>query len=251
MFFEKLPLFRKKDFVSAVIAAGGKSERMGQDKLFINICGIPAIAHTLTAFQNCKDIDEIIVVSSEKNVLKIEELKSKFSLSKISNIVLGGENRTKSVYNGIEAVSSDTNFVAVHDGARIAITPEQISNVVNLAKKTGSALLAVPVKDTIKLQKDGFVVSTVPRDEIFAAQTPQVFDLSLIKGALSNAIQSNINITDDCSAVELIGGRISICPGSYRNIKLTTEEDISVAETFITEQLISEKFRHFSSGSDK
>lgn len=251
MFFNRLPLFHNKSFVSAVIAAGGKSERMGKDKLFIDICGIPAIAHTIIAFQNCPVINEIVIVSSERNIPKINEIKQIFNLSKISKIVVGGENRAKSVFNGIEAVSPKADFVAIHDGARVAITPQQISEVTALAQKTGAALLAVPVKDTIKLQKNGFVEKTVPRDEILAAQTPQVFDLSLIKGALSNAISSNLNITDDCSAVEIIGGKISVCPGSYSNIKLTTIEDVAIAENLIREQLISEKFQTFSNNSNK
>ena len=219
---------------SAIIAAAGLSERMnGEDKLFIELRGKPVIAHALTAFQNCKYINEIIVVSRGEHMELVSDICKFYSITKATKVVAGGHTRLASVYNGVFTVSEKAGLIAIHDGARPCIEQGVIESAIRAALRYHAVAPAVPVSSTIKRAKDGFVKETVDRDGLFEIQTPQVFTAELIKAALTNVVNKSIMVTDDCETVELIGAPVYLVEGSFFNIKLTTSEDIAVAEAIL------------------
>ena len=227
----------KDPYVSVVVAAGGSSTRMcGVDKLFAEISGIPVLAITLSALNSCRYVNEIILVTSEENIIAASELCRRYAFTKVTKIIKGGETRVQSVYNGVQEASREAEIIAVHDGARPFVTEKIIAGTVKAAAEYGAAAPFVPVKDTVKVGKGGFVSSTPDRSELFVIQTPQVFDSGLIKAALYNAIEKKLNITDDCSAVEAIGGTVKLVEGSYDNIKITTPEDLRIAEAIFNSE---------------
>lgn len=220
-----------KTYVAAVVAAAGSSARMGNiNKLFAEISGIPVLAITLSALNSSKYIDEIVLVSSENSMVEISKMCQQYGFGKVKTIVKGGSTRLESVYNGVQEVSSNAEVIAIHDGARPFVSDDVIKNAIDAACEYGAAAPAVPVKDTIKVVHDGVAVETPDRSKLYAVQTPQCFDAGLIKSALYNAISKKIDITDDCSAVEAIGGKIKLVDGAYDNIKITTPEDLALGE---------------------
>lgn len=223
-----------KGRVCAVIPAAGSSTRMGgQNKLLMEIDEVPVLVHTLSAFQNCSSIDEIIVCCREEEIVPYGNLCKTFGIDKVTKILQGGETRTRSVLNGVMECSPDTALVAIHDGARPLVTQEVITMAVEKARETGAAAPVVNLKDSIKRVADGIIRENIDRNSIVAVQTPQVFDKDLIKAALSKAVETNADFTDDCCAVEAIGMNVSITEGSYENIKITTPEDILIAEALL------------------
>ena len=219
---------------SAVIAAAGSSQRMnGEDKLFIEINGTPVIVYSLTAFQNCDYINEIIVVTRSEHMELVSDICKHYGITKAAKVVSGGPARLVSVYNGVFAVSKKAGLIAIHDGARPCIEQDVIKRAVLAASKYQASAPAVPVKSTIKCVKDNFVVKTVDREGLFEVQTPQVFKAELIKAALTNARNKSIDVTDDCMAAELIGAPVFMAEGSPHNIKLTTGEDLVIAEAIL------------------
>lgn len=221
----------RNPFVSVIIAAGGNSTRMGDiNKLFAEISGVPVLAITISAFNSSKYIDEIIVVANENDIVAAARLCETYSFTKVKKIIKGGDTRLLSVYNGVSEVSDNAEIVAIHDGARPFIADGIIKAAVDAAGQYGAAAPAVPVKDTIKKAADGFVSETPDRSRLFAIQTPQVFDAGLIKAALYNAVEKKLEVTDDCSAVEAIGGKVKLVEGSNDNIKITTPEDLVIGE---------------------
>ena len=227
--------FRKIPPCSAVIAAGGSSKRMGSvgDKLFIPICDTPMIVHTMRAFQNCKHINEIIVVAREEIIDSIAELCSQYDISKVAMIVCGGPTRVESVLNGVLAISKKAGLVAIHDGARPCVDSDIIIKTIAKASKYHAAAPGVKVTSTLKSVKKGFIKKTVPREGLVEIQTPQVFDVDLIKAALTKAVQDSSDITDDCMALELMGFPVYVTEGRADNIKITTKEDIAIAEAIL------------------
>lgn len=225
--------FRKKEIprTSAVIVAAGSSSRMGQNKLLMDIMGMPVLVHTLRAFDVCNMIDEIILVCREEDIPEYTRLITYFNIEKAKKVIVGGETRNKSVLNGVLEVSNP--FVAIHDGARPLITDDIICDTINTAFKTNAAAPAVLVKDSIKTVQNGMLVSNVDRESVALVQTPQVFDTDLIKGALTKAL--DFNITDDVSALEILGLATAMTQGSYHNIKITTPEDIIFAQSIWSE----------------
>lgn len=225
--------FRKKQDskTSAVIVAAGSSSRMGQNKLLMEIMGIPVLVHTLRAFDTCNMINEIILVCREEDIPEYTRLITYFNIEKVKKVIVGGDTRSKSVLNGVLEVSNP--FVAIHDGARPLIQDDIICDTINTAFKTNAAAPAVLSKDSIKTVQNGMLVSNVDRESVALVQTPQVFDTDLIKGALTKAL--DFNITDDVSAVELLGVSAAMTQGSYHNIKITTPEDILFAQSIWSE----------------
>lgn len=218
-----------RKFTSAVILAAGSSTRMdGIPKQQIVIEGKSVIIHTLLAFERCEKIDEIILVASEKEIsLYNEDFKEKYGLSKLKRIVLGGVSRADSVEFGFNAVSDKADFVAIHDGARCLITPEEIERVVCSAYKTGASIAAVPAVDTLKkVGKDGQIIGTVNRQNIWQAQTPQVFMKKLFLIALKKAAKKRITYTDDAMMAEAAGFHVFCTETSRNNIKITVPEDV-------------------------
>ncbi len=220
--------------VSAVIPAAGSSNRMGgENKLLFELLGTPVLIHTLLAFEACPLICEIIIVAREEDIVEYSHLCAEFEITKVTKVVKGGKSRSESVLSGLMEVRPGTRLAAIHDGARPLVTPELIERTILCASEFSAAAPAVMLKDTIKEVSSDVVLRTVARDSLRAVQTPQVFDLELIKPALTNAIRENRPVTDDCEVVELIGMPVHLVEGSYENIKITTPEDLSVAEAFL------------------
>lgn len=232
LFFKKTTTKKtvKAKYCTAIVPAAGSGTRMGEDKLLLPLDGIPIIVHTLRGLEYCPSIDEIFVVTRLDLVEKFGQLCKEYHLTKVSKILVGGETRTLSVMAGLQHLSPETKMVAIHDGARPLVTKGLIEEVILRAKECGAATPAVPVKDTIKRGKGGIAEETLDRSTLYAIQTPQVFDVGLIRGALTKAIEDGAELTDDCSAVERLGMTIALSAGSYENIKVTTPEDMAIAE---------------------
>jgi len=234
-------LFGKKEnkadhpFCSVIVAAAGSSRRMeGQNKLMLPLDGIPVLARTLLALDGSRLIDEIVVAVREEDLLPTGDLCRLYGVTKPVKIVRGGESRLDSVLAAAMECREDAAFLAVHDGARPLADPELIDRVVALAHRTNAAAPAVPVKDTVKLvREDGVVERTLERAALRAVQTPQVFDAQLLRAALQAAAASGEEVTDDCSAVERLGKEVFLTEGSYENIKITTPEDLILAEAIL------------------
>ena len=219
---------------TAVVVAAGSSQRMGgTDKLFAKICGIPVIVHTLTAFQNSDYIDDIIVVTREDCIVTLAELCKKHKVKKVSKVMVGGESRLDSVINGVFACSWKTELIAIHDGARPCVDLRTIEKTILKSTKRHAAAAGVPVSSTLKKVKRNVILETVDREDIIEIQTPQTFNADLIKAALTKAKKDSPEITDDCMAIELLGVPVYVTEGSNRNIKITTIEDLGVAEAIL------------------
>lgn len=219
---------------SAVVPAAGSSSRMGgENKLFMMLDGIPVLARTLLALDSAALVDEIIVASRESDLLAIADLCRDYGVRKPVKIVLGGESRLESVLLATLECRPDAAFLAVHDGARPLADGAFIDAVIAHAQRTNAAAPAVPVKDTIKVARDGVVESTPDRSLLFAVQTPQVFDAQLLRAALQSAKEADAAVTDDCSAVERLGKSVYLTEGSYENIKITTPEDMILAAAIL------------------
>lgn len=228
---------KTRPFCSAVVPAAGSSTRMaGENKQFSTLGGIPVLAHTLMNLENCEYVDEIIVATKPEEIPLVWSLISKFGITKLRHIVAGGNSRGESVAKGAAICSPDAKLIAVHDGARPLGSPEMIGRCIELAAGTGAAVVTVQVKDTIKQIRDGYIVSTPERKYLRAAQTPQVFDAEILKAAYAKAERDGIDYTDDCGAVEALGKRIYICEGENTNIKITTPDDLILAEAILEAQ---------------
>lgn len=221
-------------YCSAVIVAAGTASRMGGiDKVMAPLGGEPMIVRTVRTFQECDAIREIVIVTRPDLIVPIMDLCHGFD--KVRAVISGGDSRPESVARGLAAVSDKTKLVAVQDGARPLITGQVIDRTVRAANSYGAAAPAIPVKDTIKVVRGGIVASTPDRNTLQAVQTPQVFDLDLLKGALSKAEKDGAAITDDCSAVERLGMSVRMVEGDERNIKVTTPMDLKIAELLMEE----------------
>ena len=225
---------KKPGKCAAVIVAAGSSSRMkGINKLLAELDGKPVIHHTLEAFQECDMISQIIVVTKEDMVAYLTQLCKANDFTKVSDITVGGAERIDSVMIGLTFAGKDIRLAAIHDGARPLITVEQIETALFKAAETGAAAPAIPVKDTIKTAFQGAVLNTPDRSTLFAVQTPQVFDIDLLRGALQKAKDTKSPVTDDCSAVEQLGMKVHLTEGSEENIKITTPLDLMLAEAIL------------------
>ena len=225
----------KEKFISAVIVAAGSSTRMNSSvrKPLMKIGDRAVLQHTVSAFEESKIIDEIVIVCPEDDIPVFKELLSEINLKRQLIFTAGGSTRQKSVRNGVAAVSGCCDVVAIHDGARPLIKPEHIFSVVSDALDFGAAVLAVPAKDTIKIVENAEVISTPPREKLFLIQTPQVFEKNKYIEAYEKAQKEGLDLTDDCQLIEAAGGKIHITAGDYTNIKITTPEDIFIAEALL------------------
>ena len=218
----------------AVIVAAGNASRMGGiDKVMAQLKGEPMIARTVRTFQNCDCIEEIVIVTRPDLILPITALTRE--MPKVKAVVSGGSSRQESVNLGLGALSKDVKMAAIHDGARPLISMEVIDRTVRAAHTHNAAAPAIPVKDTIKVVEGRVVVNTPDRATLFAVQTPQVFDFDLLRGALKHAEETGAQVTDDCSAVELLGMKIKIVDGDEHNLKVTTPMDLKIAEMLLEE----------------
>lgn len=221
---------------SAIIVAAGSSTRMGKliSKQLIKLNGTEVIVHTLKAFQQSNAIDEIVVVCREQDIDTIKSLAEQNSITKTTGFTAGGATRQESVKNGVALVNPSAEYIAIHDGARPLISSQDIDNVVKNATVYKSSALGVFVKDTIKVvDENNFITATPDRSSLIAIYTPQVFKLDLYKQAMQKAEKENKDYTDDCQLVEALGEKVYVTSGSATNIKLTTPEDIIIAESFL------------------
>ncbi len=219
--------------VSAVIVAAGNSTRMGTNKLFLKIGEIPAVVRSLLAFEAAPSVAETIVVTKLEYQDWYSVWKKEYSLKKLCAVTLGGETRQQSVLAGISAASETADYFAIHDGARPFVDPHDIERVIQDAEHFGAATLGVAVKDTIKIvSQDGFIKKTPDRNSLYITQTPQVFRKSIYMKGVEAAKRDGLDFTDDCQLVEHAGYRVFMTSGSYRNIKLTTKEDLLVAHVY-------------------
>ena len=221
-------------YCAAVIVAAGSASRMGGiDKVMAPLGGEPMIVRTVRTFQSSDAIREIVIVTREDLLVPIMDLCHGFD--KVRAVIVGGNSRDESVRKGLAALSAKTKLVAVQDGARPLVTWQVIDRAVRAANSYGAAAPAVAVKDTIKVVRGGIVAATPDRSALRAVQTPQVFDIDLLTGALARAKQDGAAITDDCSAVERLGMSVKIVEGDERNIKVTTPMDLKIAEMLLEE----------------
>ena len=227
---------------TAVIAAAGSSERMGgEDKIFTEICGAPVIVHTLLAFSRCESVNDIIVVTRKECVEKVAELCRDYNIVKATKVMVGGATRLESVINGVYSASWKSDLLAIHDGARPCVDEKTIEKTIRKASKKYAAAPGIPVISTLKKVEKKLITETIDRQDLVEIQTPQIFNADLIKGALTKALKDSPDITDDCMAAELIGLPVYITEGSRNNIKITTTEDLSIAETILARAALSGK----------
>jgi len=222
---------------SAVIVCAGNSTRMGGvNKILLPLGGRKVIGVTMQAFQQCESITEIIIVARENDIPAIQEEAKAAGITKLSACTTGGATRQESVINGIRKISKEAELIAVHDGARPLVKPEHIEKVIKDASVFGGATLGVPVKDTIKTVDGGLIVDTPPRSSLYITQTPQIFKRNLYFEGIDFALEHSLDFTDDCQLVEAIGGKVAMTVGDYTNIKITTPEDIAIAEVLLKQR---------------
>ena len=218
--------------VSVIIVAAGNSSRMeGIKKQFLKIGGVPVVIRSVTKFQQIDEVCETIIVVGKEDIPYAEQLVQQYKL-KNTVVTQGGDSRQQSVLSGLSCCNSKSDLVAIHDAARPFVQIEEIQQVIQIAKKYGAATLGAPVKDTIKIVEDGIIQFTPPRSSLYLTQTPQVFQMELYKKAVEKAQQNQWDFTDDCQLIEQYGFPVHIVTASYANIKITTPEDIVLAESF-------------------
>jgi 2-C-methyl-D-erythritol 4-phosphate cytidylyltransferase/2-C-methyl-D-erythritol 2,4-cyclodiphosphate synthase len=224
----------------AIIPAGGSGKRLGADvaKQYLMLNSLPVLAHTLDVFQKTAVVSSVILVVPQNDLeYARKDIVEKYGLTKVSSIIAGGDERQDSVRNGLRAVAADCDIVMIHDGVRPIVTEEMIIKVVTAASKSGAASIGVPVKDTIKETTDESIVrGTIPRHNLWHTQTPQAFQYDLLCRAYDQSKKDHYYGTDDASLVERIGGEVRMIEGSYENIKITTPEDLIVAEAFMSKK---------------
>jgi len=221
--------------VGAIIPAAGRGKRIGASvpKQFLEIQGKPLLHHTLTVFASCKLIDYVVLVMPRTDVDETaDDWLNKYEI--VREVVVGGEQRQDSVYNGFNSLEEETGIVVVHDGVRPFTTPQMITATVEAAQQHGAAITAIPVSDTVKQAADGFVKQTVSRDGLWRVQTPQAFQCGLLKQAFKKAKKDSYYGTDEGSLVEYLGERVKIVPGSELNIKITRKEDLILGESLLS-----------------
>ena len=222
---------------SAVIVAAGSSQRMGSDKIMADLGGIPVLVRTLRAFQRSDVVKEIIVVTRAEKIEEIADLCKNHGIDKVSKVICGGATRTESCLAGVSEVDSKAKLIAIHDGARPLVSQDLILRTVYAAQEHMAAVPAIKSTDTLKLvDQNSLVIGGVDRERTVRVQTPQVFRADLIKGALTDAMNKKLKLTDDCSAMERIGVKTYVVPGDEDNIKLTTPRDFLIARSILEER---------------
>lgn len=228
------------DFISAVIVAGGMGKRMGSKtpKQFLSLKNKPILYHTIKRLGLIPEINEIIIVLPEDHISWFEnEIMPKLDIDKKIKITMGGLERQNSVKNGLEKLDKKSSMVLIHDGVRPFVTKTEIKKLIDRCKKTGAVIPGVPVVETIKkCNGDKLIRKTISRENLFLAQTPQVFKTEVLKKAHEKGVRENISATDDSLLLELLGMEVEVVEGSRFNIKITTPEDLEFAE------MIFEKF---------
>ncbi len=233
-----MELQKGKTYCTAIVLSAGQGKRMGTavQKQYIELEGKPIVAHTLEVFQRSEVIDEILlVVGKGQEEYCRKDIIEKYHLDKVKKIIEGGAERYHSVYCGLKEVRKD-GYVFIHDGARPFVTEEILRKSYEAVCEYPACVIGMPVKDTIKIaDKEGFSNETPERDKVWQIQTPQVFEVKLIRDAYETLLQSGkTKVTDDAMVVEtVLGMKVRLVEGSYENIKITTPEDLEIAEVFL------------------
>ena len=221
----------------AIIVSAGKGQRFmeGKKKQFYLLADKPILAHTLDQFETCPLVRSTLLVVSEEDMdYTLKEIVEKYKYRKIAQIVPGGKRRQDSVKNGMDALAKVVDIVMIHDGVRPFVTRAMIEDSIQSAERFGAVVVAMPVKDTIKMSNpDGTVLKTLDRESLWQTQTPQTFQAKVIREAYTKATEDDFVGTDDASLVERLGVKVHILPGSYTNIKITTPEDLILAHLFL------------------
>lgn len=224
-------------YCAAVILAAGGSVRMGSDKILARLGELPVLARTLRPFQESECIQEIVVVTTAEKLMEVTELCREYNIGKVSKVVTGGKTRAESALTGVSEVSSRAELIAVHDGARPLVTEDLIRRTVEAAVKKHAAVPAIRSTDTLKTaDENGAICGTVDRESTWRIQTPQVFKADLIKGALTKAMNQGLPLTDDSSAMDLLGVTTYIVEGDEENIKLTRPLDLLLAAAILRDR---------------
>ena len=209
----------QKDTAAIIVAAGSATRMGGIDKQFVPVLGIPVLGRSMLALQACPSVCEIIVVTREEAIPLVKQLGEDLSVTKLRTIVTGGNSRQESVQKGLSCVSENAAYIAVHDGARPLLRPADAEKCIEAARETGAATLGVPV-----------ITATPDRSHLWATHTPQVFERVRYEASAILARESGRDFTDDCQLLEFAGHSVTMVAGNYDNIKITTPEDLAVAE---------------------
>ena len=222
--------------LTAIIVAGGSSQRMGFDKLLAPVAGKPVVAHSIAAFEQTESVSGIVLVAHAERLSDYEEVVRSYGFRKVMAVIPGGARRQDSVLRGLEQTDAAADFVAVHDAARPLVSPDLIERIFELARNHDGATSAAPVIDTLKrVDGDYVVIGGVERASLFAVQTPQIFRRELLEKAYRAVFDAAIEITDEISAVERVGGKVVLVPNDEPNFKITYPADLPLAE-FILRQ---------------
>jgi 2-C-methyl-D-erythritol 4-phosphate cytidylyltransferase len=227
--------------LGVVIPAAGNGKRMGAsiNKQFLTLAGRPILVHTLSLFEASEYVAEIVIVGSQGDLDTLRTLVREHGFKKVSSITLGGKERQESVFAGVKALSPVIQRVAVHDGARPLLTLEELNRFFTEAEESSAAIMAIPVKDTIKrVDSQGKVLETPSRETLRAVQTPQVFERALLEEAHRKAVEAGFSATDDAGLVEWLGYPVQTLDGSLENIKITTPEDLTFAESILAKRFL-------------
>ena len=228
---------KEKPSCSAVIVAAGSSQRMGSDKIMMKLGAMPVLARTVLAFENNEYVDEIIIVTKTEKLEEIADLCFKNGLHKVKQVVSGGATRMESALAGVSACRHGAELIAIHDGARPLVSQELITRTIEAARAYRAAVPAVASTDTLKaVDERGFITGTLDRTMTRRVQTPQVFEADLIKGALTKAVELKLTLTDDCSAMDMMGVKTITVEGELTNIKITTPEDMVTAKAIVEDR---------------
>ncbi len=233
----KLTQKDERPFCSAVVLAAGSSIRMGSDKILARLGELPVLARSLRPFQESEWIREIVVVTAAEKLMEVTELCREYNIGKVSKVVTGGKTRAESALTGVSEVCSQADLIAIHDGARPLVTEDLIRRTVEAAAARYAAVPAIRSTDTLKTAgEDGAIIGSVDRATTWRIQTPQVFKADLIKGALTKAMNQGLPLTDDSSAMDVLGVTTYIVEGDEENIKLTKPLDLLLAEAILRDR---------------
>ena len=254
LFFGRRMTMGEKLRCTAIIMAAGKGKRMqtAVSKQFLPVCGKEILAWTVDVFEKSPLVDNILLMASADGKEDVQHLWDNYGWKKVAAVLEGGKERQNSVANGLAAVEKDTDIVLIHDGVRPFVTEEMIADSIAAAQAYGGAVIGVPAKDTIKVcSADGLALETPDRSTLWQIQTPQTFQRSLIVDAYEKAEKDGFLGTDDASVAEFAGHQVKVVMGSYRNIKITTKEDLVIAEAFLKEKSLKENKKEQTAPAEK
>lgn len=228
--YETVDTTKKGGFPVIVVAAGNSTRMCGENKQLISLCGVPTIIHTLLAFERSEFISNIVLVTKKEDILPLQNLTKNYLITKLSDIVEGGATRQESVMNGLQHIKN-SEYVLIHDGARPLVSEDIIARICEKIGQADAIICGVSVTDTLKMTRDGVVLSTIDRKGMISVQTPQAVKYDVYLSALNKCDPAQF--TDDASIIESQGYKVLYVEGEKSNIKITTQEDIALAEFYL------------------